>query len=776
MLLEMKHLKFGEFRLDEAARQLYKEEELVPLSGKVFDLLRYLVENPNRPLLKQELIQAIWPDSFVEEANLSQNIFVLRKALGEAGSSMIVTLPGRGYQFAAVVTEVPRLPEGIASGDVAVTRTVETTETRIVYQEDTEEHVPFWRSRVALGLSAVALVLAGIAGWLGWQRWEDHVGGPPVQVVIAEPDGSTGDPVLDRTLATVFRMELAQSPFVTVLSGANVRAKLAQMEHKPDDHLTSALAREICERTASQAVVHGSMAKAGKGFVLTEEATNCVDGASLGEASREVSQPDQLPGALAKLAAQIRHDLGESRRTIARFNHPLSPVTTGSLEALKDLTEAERLGALGRKAEANDLLHQAVAIDPGFAGAWLDLSTFALNDRETEKGRAYLQKAYDLRENAVEPTRRLIIARYNGEVTGDLYESLRNYQSWVDEYPRQGLAWSGMSVVYRTLGRNEEMLHAAQRTLDIIPTYQVVYEGLADAQVRTRDFAAARSTVQAALAKGFDGDTLRIFLLRLGYLTHDQSLVAEQEAWLREHPNSPYMIGNQALYAQMQGRSGDAARLLQVLAEVCHHAGQEELLGNFIGEFVVSDTLLGRPEEARKLMASMKRNPADMNYLYALTFVGDTQAESLLKEQLAANPRSTLWNDFSGRIMRGKMLLDQGKAREALAVLEPTKVFDSKDTDAIYLRGLANMELKQLPQAEAEFRKILDHPEINPTDFQQPLARLQFARVLALEGNKIAAVEAYRTFLNDWKNADSDAALLIQARIELQRLQILSTS
>ena len=525
----MSALHFEAYTLDPQLRQLSHGGTIVPLTRKAFDLLHFFAENAGRPLKKTEILEAVWPDTFVEESNLNQNVFVLRRALGAAGDRLIVTLPRLGYQFTGLVTRTPGALT--ASPDTGSGVKLErTATTELTYEEQIEERFLLHRSPVAWAIGVAAVFLFAAVCWVGWLRWQDHVSGPPVQVVLAEPDGSTGDPVLNRTLATVFRMELGQSPFVTILSGANVRAKLTQMQHKPDDSLTPALAREICERTASQAVVQGSVARAGSHYILTEEATNCVDGASLGQATREVSSAEQLPGALANIADRIRHSLGESRRTIARFSHPLAPVTTNSLDALKDLTESERLAALGRVPEAVDLLKQAVTLDPGFAQAWLDLSTHALNAHENKIGDDYLKKAYELRASSSEPTRRLIVARYNGEVTGDLYESLRNYQTWAEEYPRQVIPWSGMTVTNLRLGRPEE-LYAAQRTMAVAPTYLVVYQALGEAQTRAGDFAGARNTLQTAIAKGFDGDNIRTLLLRLSFLLKDGPLRAEQEAW-----------------------------------------------------------------------------------------------------------------------------------------------------------------------------------------------------------------------------------------------------
>ena len=95
---------FGRYRLDPGRRLLARDGEPVPLTPKAFDTLVLLVENDGRLLSKDEMMTALWPDTFVTEANLTQMIFKLRRALGDAadGQPFIVTVPGRGYRFGAV--------------------------------------------------------------------------------------------------------------------------------------------------------------------------------------------------------------------------------------------------------------------------------------------------------------------------------------------------------------------------------------------------------------------------------------------------------------------------------------------------------------------------------------------------------------------------------------------------------------------------------------------------------------------------------------------------
>ncbi len=120
---------FGAFRVDAGERLLFKADREIPLTPKVFDTLLALIENSSHVLTKKELMQKVWPDSFVEENNLAQNISLLRKALGE---SFIQTIPKRGYRFVADVR---------ISGDGNETLIVrERTRTRIVVERDDDDH------------------------------------------------------------------------------------------------------------------------------------------------------------------------------------------------------------------------------------------------------------------------------------------------------------------------------------------------------------------------------------------------------------------------------------------------------------------------------------------------------------------------------------------------------------------------------------------------------------------------------------------------------------
>src|SRR5262249_17849981 len=158
--------EFGAFGLDASERVLWRGEEMIVLPSKVFDTLWMLVKEEGRVVSKSELMEAIWTDAFVEESNVSQNIYTLRRTLGvdEQGRQFIETVPRRGYRFAVPV----RLLEEAANGDVSANDSQALTTTQTAPEPPSEPMEKEIRPRAALRYALFAglgvLILASLFG------------------------------------------------------------------------------------------------------------------------------------------------------------------------------------------------------------------------------------------------------------------------------------------------------------------------------------------------------------------------------------------------------------------------------------------------------------------------------------------------------------------------------------------------------------------------------------------------------------------------------------
>ena len=679
--------------------------------------------------------------------------------------------PRARYQFTARLVELPE-ETALATTQAAIPTSIsgaalEATHSRVVYEQETEDRVDF-RSPLALGIVAALAFAVGTAGWLGWKRYEDRVGGAPVQIVLADFDGSTGDALLDRTLHDVQRFDLQQSPFLTVVSPAILQDLMIKTRHNSSDPLTVDLARDFCERTSSQAVLRGNLARAGQNYVITEEATNCADGTTLGTAAQTVSNANDLPRAMDRLSDSIRHQLGESRRTIARFTRPLSPQVTGALKALEDFSQALQLANAGRTVEPADLLKEAVALDPQFAAAWYNLYAATANLLDASASNSYLQKAYDTRAFATEPVRLTITARYQSVITGDLEGSARAYRLLTETYPRYSSGWNGLSLTLIQLGRYPEAQDAAKHHLDLFPTGVTAYQAFASTQMYNGDFAGAIATCRTALARGLDNETIRERLLLLGHLTGNTSLIAEQDDWLKQHPDSPSFLSTETDYAIAEGRVADSLKLLDSVDKAFRDQGQTSAGVAFRQGAALSYSAVGAMPVA---IAQLHLGPVDSTNPDAFTALAVTgqpaAAAAMLRAQLAAHPQSTLWNRLYAPTFNARMALLNGDPERAIQLLQPAAIGFPYDPDTSYLLGLSLLGAGRYGEAETAFRTTLAHPGVNPVSTALPLSSLGLARALRRQNKLEEAAASYRQFLKGWARADTRLPAYQEAESEL---------
>ena len=154
-------------------------------------------------------------------------------------------------------------------------------------------------------------------------------------IVLADFINTTGDPVFDGTLRQGLAVQLEQSPFLSLVSEERIQRVLRLMGQPSDARLTPERAREICERTASAAVLDGSIASLGSQYVLGLRAKDCRTGDVLDEEQVQAARKEDVLNALSQIASKFRTRVGESLATIEKHDTPLAEATTPSLEALK---------------------------------------------------------------------------------------------------------------------------------------------------------------------------------------------------------------------------------------------------------------------------------------------------------------------------------------------------------------------------------------------------------------------------------------------------------
>src|SRR6266545_4086075 len=165
-------------------------------------------------------------------------------------------------------------------------------------------------------------------------------------IVLADLDNKTGDPVFDDTLRQGLSVELQQSPFLSLISDGQVQRTLPLMGQPKDARVTPEIALQICERTASAAVLEGSIASVGSQYVVGLRATNCHTGSLLDQEQIQAGRREDVLNSLSQVARRFRTRVGESLAMVEKHSTPLASATTSSLEALKAYSTGLRASLL----------------------------------------------------------------------------------------------------------------------------------------------------------------------------------------------------------------------------------------------------------------------------------------------------------------------------------------------------------------------------------------------------------------------------------------------
>jgi eukaryotic-like serine/threonine-protein kinase len=331
--------EFGPFQVDPAKQVLLRENQPVAITPKVFETLLILVRHSRDVVTKDDLMKSVWPDSFVEEANLSQNIFVLRKTLGDTPEDRryIATIPGRGYRFVAEVRTIAQDSDDVLiSSSSRAQIVVEHPVAAPTVPEPADGLWPKAIGRYGWAVAAGMVVLVGGTILFLSRHTQKPVSlGETDSVLLADFTNTTGDPVFDGALQQGLEIQLKQSPFLSLVSEEHVRQTLRMMGQPAEARLTPEIAPEVCERTASAAVLEGSIAKLGSQYVLGLRAKNCRTGEVLADEQAQAARKEDVLNALSEIASKFRARVGESLATVKKYDTPLAEATTPSLEALK---------------------------------------------------------------------------------------------------------------------------------------------------------------------------------------------------------------------------------------------------------------------------------------------------------------------------------------------------------------------------------------------------------------------------------------------------------
>ncbi len=769
---------FGEFQLKTTARVLERQGVRVPLGSKAFEVLTHLVMHTGEVVTKDELLKAVWPNSFVEEQNLTQQIASLRKALGDK-STYIATVPGRGYQFteavqATMAADRPTLL-GETSEDVVHAM---RTRTHVVIEESSRLNPPAEATKnptrlLVYAVSAVVLVLIVWAGWR-WFRLRHEAPHEYRQVVVSDFINTTGDAAFDHILKRALQIDLEQSPYIDVLSDRETANTLQKMGRQSDTALTLEVAREVCERTNRQVLLAGDISSVGSEYLLTLEATDCSTGKQVAGAKAEVKTKLDILRALDSVAEHVRSGLGESAESVESYRVPVAQATTSSLEALRVYSVGESMMVRTGKEEAETLpmFQRAVELDPQFAMAYVAVATDYYNLNEYSLAVPFYQKAFDLSGQVSEKERLYIRAHYYADSKKDVEQGLKEYRLWAETYPRDWGPWLDIASNDIQLGQYQSAVEAGEQALKLQSARAIVYSVLAHAYKCAGRFDDAKRIGQLARDRDKFAYGLNATLFEIAFSERDQKAISETTAWMAAHPDDWYLLTFQASAAASVGRYKDAVKLYNQAYAIAQRENLSESADNILLQQAQAEAAFGWPSAARATLGRLAHPAPDNRDLMLLRAqLGDaTDAQRFLAANEAKSGTATLMTHVYLPQAHALLAVQHRKPLEAITALESARLYELADYTVPLQRAEAYLQAKQAAPAIAEYKKVLANPGINAISPQYPLTHLGLARAYVMSGDLASAREEYESFLSAWKDADPNLPVLISAKEELAKL------
>jgi DNA-binding winged helix-turn-helix (wHTH) protein/tetratricopeptide (TPR) repeat protein len=788
--------RFGRFLLNPSKYALYLANSEVPLAPKSFEVLLFLARNSGRPVTKEEVFKAVWPDSFVEEANLAQHIFRLRKILeSEPGTgNLIRTLPGRGYLFTAEVSreiaptasayetdaEFSRATVAAAAANgIAVERWRERT--HVIVEEMAPKPVAA-PARAAgrvgrRGAAAIAALLAVVA-LAGWAAWRFHVRSTPReyrQIVLADFTNTTGDTTFDQTLKRALEIDLDQSPYMDVLSERDEVNTLLLMGRPSDTPISADVATEICERTNREVLLTGAISTLGSRYLLTLTGSDCNSGKRLAVAKAEAKSREGILEALDSLAEQVRKQLNESAQSLKDHEIPLRVVTTSSLEALKAYSYGKYLQSQHKGLSERIAAYQrAIELDPQFAMAYRELGMENNNVNQFALASLYYKKAFDLSDHLSTLEQFIIRANYYGYGRRDLAQGIKEFQLMQSVYPQEAMAPINIMDEYTHLGQYAASIAIGEQAVKRFPTEPEIYSNLSEAYKATNRFDdSLRAARMAAQVNGGDA-VLHLALFEIAFARQDPASLARESQWFdaaEDSENVWYYPSFRGSAAAALGKYRDAEKLFQKAIEAAQQANLPETADRIRIDQALAERVLGFPAQARATLRRVSTSNVDeAGVAAAWAELGDTgPAQRFLSAHKGPSPDTLLTYEFVPRI-QATLALQHQKPLEAIAALEISLPYEMRNYMVPALRGEAYLQARQPELAVNEFRKILDNPGIDCTSVLYPLAYLGAARAYAMENKKVESRHEYEAFFNRWKDADADLPILKQAKQEFAQL------
>ena len=651
-----------------------------------------------------------------------------------------------------------------------------------------------WRRAVGGGV----LAFAGLVLMVGTYMLMRSMGIGPVgtlmasgvledqdRIIIADFVDRSGDTTLAAAVTEALRVDLGQSPTVSLVQVRELTEAFGRMQREPPATMTVSDAREVATREGIKAIVSGEINSVGGSYLLSAQLLDATSGDVLLPLRETANDSTELIAALDRLSKRLRERVGESLKSI-RDGPALERVTTASLPALRKYSQATRAVESGDAGRAVTLLQEAIALDTAFAAAYRSLSVQLSNygiDRTLAA--TSMHKAYENRDRLTEKERLWTEGSYHMG-RGETAEALDAYQTLLEMEPEDARLLNNIGVFYNLNRQNERALEYFERSRDIVPTsfnagFNIVVNNielgrLAEARAENERFAVAVPDHPIYHLNRFF-----IAVAEFDYAAAEDAI----DAWAAygDQAGAALVTSSHLGLAAIRGRTAAAEQALEESRARATNGRQvREYLIDVIGaglyEFGAHGSVergMARVEAALEAFPLNRLEPFDRPYLELAAFYARGGHVDRARQMLA-NFEREVPEDF--RILAGAdyqralgfLALAEGRTDDAFDRFSRS---DEGGCTVCVLPGLALL-YERLGNSDSLFA-VLDR-YVNTSDddrfpvdaIELPGAYVRLGELYEARGDTVNAIEHYNRFVSLWQDADAE----LQPQVEDVRRRI----
>ncbi len=774
--------RFGEVEVDLQRQTLRVAGQEHYLRPKTFSVLVYLIEQRQRLVTKDELINQVWDGAVASDDTLVQSIVDIRKALGDDSRQprFVKTLPKLGYHFISPVEEVRQ------NGAVEFE---EITSVQVEFEE--EEHVSpiaapalpapsqaVSRQQVLI-ISFALLTVMALGGWfaLRGRKPEAEVKLPQVPgkkaLAVLFFENRSGTPELDwlrEGLADMLIANFSRAPKLSVLSRQQLAVLLDRLGHGRGAQLPLEEALELARKAQAEVIALGSFAQLGEKVRLDVQLHDARTGRLLVTESSIADSPAQVLSQVDLLSLKLASHLGATPPAL-NAQQSLSTLMTNNLDAYRYYSLALEQTQMFQFAEAIALLEKAIALDPQFALAYGRIGyVYAVKWNESEKAKPYLAKAIALADRLSEKDK-LFVTAWSAIANNDSVRAIEVYREIIARHPLEVEVYERLGLALYRQARWEEALPLVRQGLVIDPNgkelhnilgYLCLYLGRYD-----EGLTALRHYVELAPNDPNAYDGLGSFHQWFG--EYEQAAAAYQRA-LALNPelhNAVIHLGN--LYVR-QGRYAAALEQFRRYVQVARTDAQRARGHDYQAWVWLRKGELVQVEAANAQQQKYAKQPKWNSVELALRRGDQGTAAHLAEPHIALTQYEHLKERGFLRLyyyQRGSFALQSGRTDEAVehfreAMRHPALEWHIDPYEDCLANGY--FAAGRFDEAIAEYGRLL---RLNP---RYPLGHYHLGQVYERKGDGARARTAYETFLQIWQEADADIPEVIEAKQRLGRL------